>query len=525
MTQHAFSSVCAEPEVKSLPVNEIWAQAKRFLEWYEGSRSFREDVRKGVLSPGNHELILSLGVSSQVLEEMISFMHSNTSTIVEPVFAKFHSGCDKDINDIDALYSKAKESIDKSIASRVVNIVVTEKLRRAYAQLSHLDKSLNKLVSDQNFLAWRSRRIRATRSELGSYSLGLDHPVFSIELSRGCSVGCTFCGFAAEKLKDNFDFANHSNRALFRAVAEAFRDVLQVGSGGGMLYYATEPNDNPHYISFLEEWYQVTGYKLCTSTARYDIQWIKDLMNFYSDGSTHLPWPRISVLSKHIMLRIHKAFTPLEFLNPWFTPQQIEVEDERMKAPSGREEYGLKSLSELKDCRHYEFEADVDYSNIPQGSIACVSGFRVNMIDRTITLTSPCFASKQWPKGYRDYATVVFTEDPQSVKPALLSLIQSKMPLKMPNDHIVRWRDDLRFRIHKDGYELVSPVRFHKFYNQSMLTSATIEIIQLSSAGKNLTKSQVIENITSRLPLLSREYAEECLEKFYRCGYLSDIFA
>ena len=99
------------------------------------------------------------------------------------------------------------------------------------------------------------------------------------------------------------------------------------GCGGGMSYYATEPNDNP-YIDFLDEYYKVTGYKLCTSTARYDLDWLQRLKDFYSYPD---PQPCTSkCFSKHCMEN-PSYFPPIDFIYPWLLPQSIEMEDEREK--------------------------------------------------------------------------------------------------------------------------------------------------------------------------------------------------
>ena len=54
----------------------------------------------------------------------------------------------------------------------------------------------------------------------------------------------------------------------------------------------------------------------------------------------------------------------------------------------------MKKLQEVRDARAYNSPEEVDYAIIPQGSIACVTGFKVNMVNKTITATSPCYTSQ-----------------------------------------------------------------------------------------------------------------------------------
>ena len=44
------------------------------------------------------------------------------------------------------------------------------------------------------------------------------------------------------------------------------------------------------------------------------------------------------------------------------------------------------------------------------GTIACVSGFLFNMVERNVRLISPCNASERWPLGYRIYDEGTFTD-------------------------------------------------------------------------------------------------------------------
>lgn len=489
-------------------------QTKRLSEWYAGCAELRDQIRKNAVSDKYFLLLEEIGVSRDCTSKMAE-LWSNAEICEE----------------FDYIVSNPSESSRETVSisfdsflkeNRYTDLFLAFNVIKARSTLSHHDWSLNLFNGDSTYFDWRKRRIKSVRSETGHYGYGIDHPTFSVELGIGCTVQCTFCAFAAEKHKENFDFNNLENQQLMRALASAFQEVMGVGAGGGMLYYATEPHDNPNYIDFVNLWYEETGWKLCTSSARYDIEWIQKLTKFYG-SPTPMMWPRLSILSKHCMEKIHRHFTPEELGYPWLLAQQIEVEDERAKVPGGREKYGLKKLNEVRDCRFYDEPEDVDVASIPQGSIACVSGFKVNMINKTITATSPCYTSKEWPLGYRDYGTNYFTT-PDSILPALKQLISRVMLKTLPNHAPIRLRDDLKLRIKDSGFWLVSPCQFHQFSNHLYYTHLG-KVLEINSNRQvPWTKSEFINELLVRLPDQSPIAVVAFFEKFFNNGFIDESF-
>ena len=494
--------------IENLPPadKEIFSEIKRFTEWYEGSSEFRDLCRDGAISTEWIDRLSSLGVREEVIESMSSVQNANNPT--HPILLK--------LSEISVDPKELYNDIDRLESSIYLRLYFKYTILKAISQREHHDWSLNKLSGESPYFAWRKRRIKAVRSELGWYGHGIDHPTFSIELGVGCTVGCTFCAFDAQKHETNFDFNKSGNVELFRAVAGAFKTVMGDGCGGGMLYYATEPNDNPNYIDFLDEYYKVTGYKLCTSTARYDLDWLQRLKDFYSTPYPQ-PWPRVSVLSKHCMEKIHRHFAPIDFIYPWLLAQSIEMEDERQKVPGGREKFGMKKLQEVRDARAYHSPEDVDYSTIPQGSIACVTGFKVNMVNKTITATSPCYTSQKWSHGYREYGTVSFT-GPETVLPALEKLISIAMLPSPSIDMKYAWRDDLDCRLLPDGFQLVSPYNFHEFTGNPLY----ISLGRILSDCHGFTFMEVRDILLKEVPDSDVFTVTELLRRFFNAGFIDE---
>ncbi|MBT8340600.1 MAG: radical SAM family RiPP maturation amino acid epimerase [Desulfatitalea sp.] len=302
----------------------------------------------------------------------------------------------------------------------------------------------------RRFHAWRQRRIAATQSELGHYADQIDHPIFAFELSKGCSMSCAFCGFSSEKLSAVFDDTPENRRLWSQIVRDGYA-MFGDAACGALCYYATEPYDNAHYLDFIKDYKMITGAVVCTATAAplHDPAWLRRLIRFYREGPD--PWPRISVLSLPILRKIHDTYSPDELRDVTLLLQMKNAP--RMKAKSGRtRHYKNEHLGGLKIPKGAAF--------IPQGSIACVSGFLVNMVDKTIKLVSPCYASNQWPHGYREFAKTTF-EDAKSYRAAIEKMVETHMPENPLPDSRLAFRDDLRFENQPNGFLLLSPNKKH----------------------------------------------------------------
>jgi hypothetical protein len=87
------------------------------------------------------------------------------------------------------------------------------------------------------------------------------------------------------------------------------------------------------------------------------------------------------------------------------------------------------------------------------GTIACVSGFLLNMVRRTVRLITPCPASDRWPDGYWTYEERTFA-DADELGQALEAMIERHMPVSVRAADRVRFRDDLTFVPLAAGFRL-----------------------------------------------------------------------
>ena len=317
--------------------------------------------------------------------------------------------------------------------------------------------------------------------------------------------------------------------------------VLGWPAGHGMLYWSTEPHDNPHYVKLLGLWEESTGAMLCTATARAGVDWVRELIDYYSTGP--VPWPRISVLSRGMLRRLHAAFSPMELRDTQMLMQQKDVEAHRTvevsrteevpgegerikvrarwrgaghKVPGGREKM-LQQLVGADDLRNVDFENRPEGFEPPQGSIACISGTLVNMVNRTVKLISPCYTTMQYPYGYRVFDEATFDDGPEGFEAALKRIIGRSMVVRPYPEMPMRWRDDLKVAPHPDGVTLLSPTTRRDF-RRGELHVRTAELI----GRGDLTYEQVFDALSDN-PRIGPMVALSMLDALFRKGLLCEL--
>jgi radical SAM family RiPP maturation amino acid epimerase len=329
----------------------------------------------------------------------------------------------------------------------------TSRRNRLYRQTR---RDLFRVPECPTFDAWRWRRILAARSELGYFGHVIDHPILAFELGDGCSVGCWFCAFSTQKLKRNLDYETEGD--FFRDVARECVSLFGADAAAmALLYYGTEPHDNPNYLDFIKDYKKITGYATCTSTAvPLDAEWLRSLIHFYREEGQ--PWPRLSVLTKQMMYKIHDTYAPDELRDVELLMQMREHSREKVS--------GGRILAEHKGMREREAGAYLD-GVVPQGSIACVSGFLINMVRRDIRIVSPCYTSEKWKYGYRVFDQATF-KDATDFPDVVRDLMARNMPTAPPRDAHARFRDDLVYKPTEDGFDLISPNQVHHFTGRNL---------------------------------------------------------
>lgn len=295
------------------------------------------------------------------------------------------------------------------------------------------------------FDAWRERQMLRTASECGLSGGSITHPLVAYELSEGCSVGCWFCGISAEKFRGYWSYTPE-NRELWRGVQEAMVELFGCAAQSAFCYWATDPMDNPDYPEFIEDVHQITGYLPQTTTAaplRDPAQTRRVLALFAHHGSIT---NRFSILTRTILERVHQEFTPDELMGVELVLQNKEAL--MIKAPAG------KARDRAEAMRAKGQDPKLSLLQGDHSTIACVSGFLVNMPRGTVQMITPTRPTPRWKDGYKVLGTRFF-DSPKTYRRAIESLLDAAT-VELHADRPVRLRSDLSFEDTEKGFALVN---------------------------------------------------------------------
>jgi radical SAM family RiPP maturation amino acid epimerase len=311
--------------------------------------------------------------------------------------------------------------------------------------------------SDSRWRAWRARQMQRVRAEVSPASA--EQIVFATsayELSKGCSVGCWFCGVSAPQLTDHF-LRTPQHARLFREVLEA------VGSYSGtaavesnFLYWASDPLDNPDYEGFADDFRGVFGTAplFTTALALRDPERTRRLVAsvFRFEGER----PRVdrfSVLTLRQLEQIHALFSPEELACIECVSQNRE--GVVVKANAGR--FRERAARSPKVAAERQQKLSVLARGVPghdgPGTIACVAGFLFNMVERSVKLIAPCNASERWPLGYIVFAEGRFGSGAE-LRALLERIVDEHMPQELPPQHRVRLQSSVRYEPVEHGFAL-----------------------------------------------------------------------
>jgi radical SAM family RiPP maturation amino acid epimerase len=307
-------------------------------------------------------------------------------------------------------------------------------------------------VQEPRFKSWRERQMERATSELGCSEPPVLHSPMCFELSKGCSVGCWFCGVSAPRLSDIFTYTQENGK-LWREVLELMKQILGPAAGAGFCYCASDPFDNPDYEKFCCDFHKILGIFPQTTTAQplKDPALTRSLLKISLEKGCMVN--RFSILSLKILDQLYKEFSPEELAFVVLVLQNKESMTE--KSNSGR----AREHNKRKASKDQEMLDD----SIPS-STACVSGFLFNMVERSVKLISPCNADDRWPLGYRVYDQGTFAGI-DDLKILIEGMSDRHMPLTVrPHDRI-NFRRDLKYESLPDGFQVSTRFKTYKFCN------------------------------------------------------------
>jgi len=333
--------------------------------------------------------------------------------------------------------------------------------------------------SDPRFAAWRKRQIaRCNLSFRRALATSIPHAPFAIEPSKGCSIGCWFCGVSAPSLDGHF-LCQGENAEFFRQLMETLARVVGRTAGKwGILYWATDPLDHPDYETLCSIFAKSFGQFPVTTTAQgwKDMPRLRRLIGLAGRGPARV---RLSILNLKMMNLYLAELAPEEFASVSFVP--INRDSVFRPADAGR----------ARANRSRAWGA-ADASNTDDASISCVSGFLFNLVDKTVRLISPCPATDRWPDGSFLYEEKQYT-NADDLRAIVEGMIDRHMPLGVPTEFPLRFNSDLIYSRTLNGFRLSSDMNSQDFEGSSVLG----EIGDLINLGK-LTMSEIAVEIENR---------------------------
>lgn len=349
----------------------------------------------------------------------------------------------------DAEFVKSQQSQDIPFPIALQRFIDYEKARERY----FFRWRNNMPDSDPRFQAWRDRQIARGDSEIRkSHNAQILHAPVAFELTKGCSVGCSFCGISAPRFSDIFTYTAE-NAQLWREVLEVIKEICGPAAGTGFCYWATDPLDNPDYEQFVSDFQAILGAIPQMTTAqpmKYPAR-VRSLLKF--SDSQGFSYHRFSILSLKILQNVYAEFSPEDLIRVGLVMQNKE--SLMNKAVAGRSWEKQNKAGEASD-------------ELAQSTIACVTGFLFNMVERSVKLISPCKADDRWPNGYRVYARGNF-ETANDLKVLLERMITQQMPLEIRADENLRFRRDLKHENLDDGFKLSTRFLTLKFRHRPLI--------------------------------------------------------
>lgn len=240
------------------------------------------------------------------------------------------------------------------------------------------------------------------------------------------------------------------NAKLWREVLELMRETLGSAVSAGSSYWATDPLDNPDYEKFMLDFHEIMGVFPPTTTAQpmKDPARLQSLLKLSFEKGCKLN--RISVLSIKILDQIHKELSAEELAFVGLLPQN----------PGGRFltqfPFNTQSVKKVNAGRTFERsqkKTDSSNSDVLGGTIACLTGFLFNMVDRSVKLISPCSANERWPLGYIIFDQGTFS-DIEDLRKLIVRMIAKNMPLTLREQDLLKFRPELEYESLVNGFKL-----------------------------------------------------------------------
>ncbi|MES0488855.1 MAG: radical SAM family RiPP maturation amino acid epimerase [Leptospirales bacterium] len=380
--------------------------------------------------------------------------------------------------------------------------------------------------SNPRIHAWRERQCARSLIESGAYDTVLIHTPVAIELTDGCTVGCWFCGVGATKFAKVWEYTDE-NSAMWRQILEVLYDRIGPAARWGFCYWATDPFDNPDYEKFAGDYADIMGGYPQTTTSQAD-KYVERLRQLLPISESHgCRVNRFSVLTEKQLHRLHAAFTPEEMLNvevvsmmrDGTVPKALAGAFRTKTLQGDRDQLITREVAKISEALvEMPKEEGKTVEVVQPATIACVSGFLLNMVTKTVKLISPCAASDRWPLGYIIFDEQQFT-DADDFTRVLDEMIATHMQEEIAPEDVMRFHPDFEYSRKEKGFILsttYNQIRFEREELGSYLSSLGSQVEQgdrtaSEIAFKTCYEYGIPEDTTLRT-----------LQRFFQSGLLVD---
>ena len=463
-----------------------------------------------------HQVLDNFAVYKRFNERWVADPHFRDAMAADPAEAlsRYRIG----VRPEDVHAPKSADMTTASMATRAMWQIVRTKSRlmqRFYRQDGEPD--------DTRIRNWRAKEIARQGLDLGPFHTRSNiHSSISFELTKGCSVGCWFCALSPDKLTGVF--RHEENRELWRDTLTVFRDVLGSGLQTGFLYWASDPLDNPDYEKFCLDFHEIAGVYPPTTTAL-PLKNPARTRALLAQSEQRGCWlNRFSIITLKMLDAVHKEFTAEELSRVECLPVNRESAFAFGNAGRFREraledpELMERQRRNLQFAPWYtgdpSYEGTDDY---PLSSIGCVTGFLVNMCERSVKLISPCTSSDQRPLGYYEYEDAHF-DSADELRSIVTRIVDARMSPRVDANATPRFHDFLRYEALDGGFRLHG--RFHTTatFREGAAWGATGTLVR----DGELTAQAIVESVSSQCGV-DPSLVQSQLEGLRQSGVLDEV--
>ena len=258
--------------------------------------------------------------------------------------------------------------------------------------------------ADGRYRAWRARQRARFAFAQGSARAALNpHLPFAVELTRGCSHRCWFCGVSALPLAEVL----RTDLPAWERMLDALDAAFGANAARGVLYWATDPLDHPDYEAYAEAFRRRFGRFPSTTTAAplADPARTRRLLALARPADYPYHVLRFSVVTRRRLEQLHAEFSAAELADVELAAVNREsilaLADVGYARETGRRRPELAAHERAKLRR-----AGIDDERFQHQTVASVSGFLIEPLAGRVRLIAPEPCSDRWPDGY-----VVFGEE------------------------------------------------------------------------------------------------------------------